>query len=37
MEDPQNHGFQYQNGLILDDLGYSTPILGNFAGRKGAS
>jgi hypothetical protein len=23
MKVPQNHGFQYTNGQILDDLGYS--------------
>ena len=22
---PENHGFQYKNGQILDDLGYSKP------------
>ena len=27
MGDPQNHGFQYFNGLVLDDLGH--PNLGN--------
>ena len=29
MVDPQNHGFQYENGLNLDDLRVRTPILGN--------